>query len=60
MLNNKESKGEIKRTVYDILGSISTILKETANRAIRKTKDAFEQADRNIKISKANQQKIAQ
>lgn len=57
---NDEFKDRARKTVGDMITSISTILKETAMLAIQKTKNAFEQAKRDKQQYLSQQAQLAQ
>lgn len=57
---SEEFKSKAKKTVGDMVSSVSTILRETAMRAIKKTKDAFEQAERDKQQYLSQQAQLAQ
>lgn len=59
MVDN-EFLNKAKKTVGDMVTSISTILKETAKRAIQKTQEAFKKAERDKQQYLAQQAQIAQ
>lgn len=57
---DSEFLNKAKKTVADMVTSISTILTETAKRAIRKTQEAFKKAERDKQQYLAQQAQLAQ